>query len=135
MEEHVLFLLLAASSMTDLKYRYIDNQLILFCMISGLGIRLVHGVTDPADLIAGVICPFLLLYPFYAMRLIGAGDVKLLMAAGVFTGLNGLKMSLIPVTVISVILTISMAIKEKKIRDLKIPMAIPISLGILISRL
>ncbi len=135
MEEHVLFLLLVASSMTDLKYRYVDNQLIIFCMTIGLLLRLTNGVTDPIDLIAGVICPFIFFYPFYAMRLIGAGDVKLLMAVGVFTGLNGLKMSLIPVTVIAVILTISMAIREKKIRDLKIPMAIPISLGILISRL
>ncbi len=135
MEEYVLFLLLTASSMTDLKYRYVDNQLIIFCMTAGLLFRMIHGVNDPVDLAAGVICPFLFLYPFYAMRLLGAGDVKLIMAAGVFTGLNGLKMSLIPVTVISVILTIYMAVREKKIRDLKIPMAIPISLGILISRL
>ena len=135
MEEHVLFLLLTASSMTDLKYRYVDNQLIFFCMISGLLFRLLHGVGDPVDLVAGVMCPFLFLYPFYAARLLGAGDVKLIMAAGVFTGLKGLRMSLIPVTVIAVILMLFMAIREKKIRGLKIPMAIPISLGILISRL
>ncbi len=131
MKDHVLLLLLTASSMTDLKARYVDNQLVLFCGFLGIMLRIMDHSFDIADIAGGVIAPFLLLFPFYAMRLIGAGDVKLLMAAGVFTGLSGLKESMIPITVVSAVIAAVMVFRKRRTKEIKIPMAVPISIGIL----
>ncbi|SKB97387.1 Type IV leader peptidase family protein [Lachnospiraceae bacterium] len=134
MENYVLFLLLTASSMTDIRNRYVDNQLLIFCGISGVFLRVMHGIQDPVDIAGGILIPFLILFPFYAVKFIGAGDVKLLMVIGIFIGLSGLKNCLIPVTAVSVCMAVVMLARGQKFRDMRIPMAVPISLGVLLSR-
>jgi prepilin peptidase CpaA len=78
---------LVAAVTTDLLSRSVPNILVVSML--GLGIA-VHAVPlTMAPLLwslGGVLVGFLLLLPFYALGGMGAGDVKLLAAAGSFLG-------------------------------------------------
>jgi prepilin peptidase CpaA len=96
----VLLLLLAIAVVSDWRQRRIPNVLVLVSLFAGL---LFHSVgaqegaagglfsTRPGPLgfwqaLAGAVTAFALFIPFYALRLLGAGDVKLLTGVGAFAG-------------------------------------------------
>lgn len=132
MEGFLLFVFLFTASMTDLRYRRIDNLLNLLFFITGIGLRISEkGTYGAADSLMTAILSFAVLYVFYAARFLGAGDIKFIMALGAFIGSRALIESLVPITVFSAAVLMVFAVKERRIRDLKIPMAIPVSLGVL----
>ena len=127
-----LFLFLIAASVTDLSFRYIDNYQNLFYFILGLSfMTLEKGVGGFADGIYTAVLTFLILYFFFAGRLLGAGDIKFIMALGAFLGHCRMLDCVIPITVSGVAVMIIMFIREGGIKRVKIPMAVPISLGII----
>ncbi len=131
MGKPVLFLFLAAASYTDLKFRYIDNFQNIFYFILGLiFIWLENGVYGLADGVVTAILAFAILFIFYAAGYLGAGDIKFIMGIAAFTGHEKLLDSVIPVTVAAVMVMILKLLKTDSIRNLKIPMAVPISLGV-----
>ncbi len=131
MGKPVLFLFLAAASYTDLKYRYIDNFQNIFYFILGLiFIGLEKGIYGLADGVITAILVFAVSLIFYAARYLGAGDIKFIMGIAVFTGHEEILNSLIPVTMAAVMVMILMIIKSGSIKNQKIPMAVPISLGV-----
>ncbi|MBQ7724693.1 MAG: prepilin peptidase [Lachnospiraceae bacterium] len=131
MGKPVLFLFLAAASYTDLKYRYIDNFQNIFYFILGLiFIGLEKGIYGLADGIITAILVFAVSLIFYAAGYLGAGDIKFIMGIAVFTGHEEILNSLIPVTMAAVMVMILMIIKSGSIKNQKIPMAVPISLGV-----
>ena len=78
--------LLAAAAVTDVKARRIPNRLVVVIAAAGLLYTLLQAPTLGAvgrSLLAGLI-GFALWIPFYALRMIGAGDVKLFAAAGLW---------------------------------------------------
>jgi prepilin peptidase CpaA len=81
---------LAAAAATDLLDRRIPNVLVVLMLICGI---LLHAVSiSPGTLLwslGGVLMGFLMLIPFYVLGGMGAGDVKLLAAAGSFLGPYG----------------------------------------------
>ncbi|MBQ9549906.1 MAG: prepilin peptidase [Lachnospiraceae bacterium] len=130
----VLFLFLVAASLTDLKARYIDNLHIIFGFILGLASALLErGVRGAADGMLTALAVFLLLYAFYAGGYLGAGDIKFIMAAAVYTGHEVMERSLIPITIFSIVLLMYYAVKSGRLRDARIPMALPVSMGIILS--
>ncbi len=131
MGKPVLFLFLAAASYTDLKYRYIDNFQNIFYFILGLiFIGLEKGIYGLADGVITAILVFAVSLIFYAAGYLGAGDIKFIMGIAVFTGHEEILNSLIPVTMAAVMVMILMIIKSGSIKNQKIPMAVPISLGV-----
>ncbi len=131
MGKPVLFLFLAAASYTDLKYRYIDNFQNIFYFILGLiFIGLEKGIYGLADGVITAILVFAVSLIFYAAGYLGAGDIKFIMGIAVFTGHEEILNSLIPVTMAAVMVMILMIIKSGSIKNQKIPMAAPISLGV-----
>ena len=131
MGKPVLFLFLAAASYTDLKYRYIDNFQNIFYLILGLiFIGLEKGIYGLADGVITAILVFAVSLIFYAAGYLGAGDIKFIMGIAVFTGHEEILNSLIPVTMAAVMVMILMIIKSGSIKNQKIPMAVPISLGV-----
>lgn len=131
MGKPVLFLFLAAASYTDLKYRYIDNFQNIFYFILGLiFIGLEKGIYGLADGVITAILVFAVSLIFYAAGYLGAGDIKFIMGIAVFTGHEEILNSLIPVTMAAVMVMILMIIKNGSIKNQKIPMAVPISLGV-----
>ena len=78
--------LLAIAAITDVKARRIPNRLVVVIAAAGLLYTLLQAPTLGAvgrSILAGSL-GFALWIPFYALRMIGAGDVKLFAAAGLW---------------------------------------------------
>ena len=155
MKDFALFLLLTGASISDLRYRKIDNILCLLGAAVGLSYTFMYGKTGALlDSLYASIMVFALLYGFFAIRLIGAGDIKFLMAVASFIGSDGIERSIIPITASAMIIVLCTAV-FRSIYSLKckrdfaaslqsnkffcnssqkfvIPMAIPISIGVLL---
>jgi prepilin peptidase CpaA len=74
---------LGIASMTDVRSRRIPNKLVLSMALLGVAFSVVSlsfSVGAPRALLSGTI-GFALWIPFYALRMLGAGDVKLFAAA------------------------------------------------------
>jgi prepilin peptidase CpaA len=84
-------LLLAGACVSDLRWRRIPNSLVAALAIAGI----VYAVaTRPVDLALGMTLGggavgLALWLPFWAARVLGAGDVKLASAAGMWLGIAG----------------------------------------------
>lgn len=75
-----------AAAVTDCRYRKVRNALVIPVFLAGLIRALAaSGGPGPLDALAGSAIP-LFLFPFFALRMLGAGDIKLLMAMGVWLG-------------------------------------------------
>ena len=87
----VLLALLAAAAWTDLRRQRVPNRLVGIGLIYALAFNALHGslasggVGLPAAL-AGMLLGFGLTLPFYLMRGMAAGDVKLMAMCGAFLG-------------------------------------------------
>ena len=84
----LLVALLAGACASDLRTRRIPNVLVAVTAVAGLVTALVTK-GFPAGLIqagAGLGTGLAIWFPFYALRLLGAGDVKLFAAAATFLG-------------------------------------------------
>lgn len=69
----------------DLRTFKIPNRICLAGIISGFILNLIlHGCNGLRMSLVGIICPVLLLYLFFFLRIIGAGDIKLLAGIGAF---------------------------------------------------
>ncbi|WP_295993868.1 prepilin peptidase [Rugamonas sp.] len=93
----VLCCLLAAAVLTDVRSRRIPNKLVLTGAAAGLALQTALAPGDGlftapfggigiALALAGLGLGLALLLPMYALRAMGAGDVKLLAMIGVFVG-------------------------------------------------
>jgi prepilin peptidase CpaA len=72
---------------TDVRTRRIPNWLTLGACVFGLLLSLlVGGLQGGVSSLAGAALGFLLLIPFYVIRAMGAGDVKLLAGLGALLG-------------------------------------------------
>jgi len=81
--------LLAASlaAAIDVWSRRIPNWLTFGTLLVGIGLNVaLHGFSGLVSALAGIVLGAAMLLPFYAMRAIGAGDVKLLAALGALLG-------------------------------------------------
>lgn len=80
--------LLLAVSVSDVRSRRIPNRLVLWLALLGLIFSTVSlsGVRGLGFGLAGLAVGFAIWFPFYPLRLLGAGDVKLFAAAGAWLG-------------------------------------------------
>jgi prepilin peptidase CpaA len=82
-----LLLVLATAVAYDLRERRIPNYLILAGLAAALAFSIPGGIVDGIGrFLAGVLLGMALFLPFFAARLLGAGDVKLLGVVGGFIG-------------------------------------------------
>ena len=82
-----VFALCLVSAGTDLRARRVPNIWLALHAVFALLLRVGRGEVQPipAALTAAVI-PFLLLFPLFLIRAVGAGDIKLLMVIGLYIG-------------------------------------------------
>lgn len=82
----VLMVFVLAAAMFDIAFRKIPNWLILAGLGLSLGMHLLASDLAMADWGLGLLVGFGAFLPLYVIRVMGAGDVKLVAAAGAFVG-------------------------------------------------
>lgn len=82
----ILFAFCAAVILYDLKQRRVPNWLSLVGVLSGLAVNSLRGIEYLRSSLMGIALGLLLLFPFFALRMVGGGDVKALAAIGAITG-------------------------------------------------
>ena len=96
---HLLLLaLLAAAAVTDLVSFRIPNALTVGGMVAGVIAGTLHAPVawgGFAGALGGLLTGLLVLLPLHLMRLLGAGDVKLVAAVGAFLGVADLLAALL----------------------------------------
>ena len=67
-----------AANLTDYRTLRIPNKLVVYTALAGLALQLLlNGPAGIGQWLAGMLPAFILL-PFFALRMMGAGDIKLL---------------------------------------------------------
>jgi prepilin peptidase CpaA len=94
----VLFTLLVAAAVSDMRHQRIPNWLTM----SGLVFGLLYSAVVPFWLhhgflwaLAGAAVGFGVLFPMWLLRLTGAGDVKLMAMTGALLGLHAIPLALV----------------------------------------
>ena len=87
----VLVVLLTIACVSDLRTRLIPNRLVLVTIAAGFAFALVanSAIGGLSHAGAGLLTGFAVWFPFYLLRMLGAGDVKLYAAAATFLGARG----------------------------------------------
>ena len=81
----VLFSLLFILTLSDIKYNLIPNRMVYIGTLSGLTLSfLFNGIPGIGTALLGLITGFSLLFPFYLVGAMGAGDIKLMAMCGAF---------------------------------------------------
>jgi prepilin peptidase CpaA len=90
-ESVVLAGLLVAACVSDLRTRLIPNRLVLTIIAAGMVLAVVAnpGINGLSHAGAGLLTGFVVWFPFYLLRMLGAGDVKLFAASATFLGARG----------------------------------------------
>ncbi len=132
MKEFVFLLFLTAASFSDIRFHKIDNALNLAGGLAGAIFLLSTG--DVGIMVDGLYTAglvFICLLLLFILRLIGAGDIKFLMAASLFTG-SAVLFSSIPYMLSSaILLTFPRILKQRSFLNITFPAAVPISAGLL----
>ncbi len=85
----LIFVMLTVAVIQDIKKGRISNKYNVLWGACGLLISfLAEGVDGLGRSLIGVIIPFLALVLLFAIHVLGAGDIKLFMALGAFSGMN-----------------------------------------------
>ena len=132
MTEFIFLLFLTAASFSDIRYQRIDNALNLAGALAG-AVILIHtrDIEIISDALLASWLVFIVLVLLFMLRLIGAGDIKFLMAASLFTGRAILFSSLPYMLSAVIIITLPKVIKQKSFLNIYFPAAVPISAGLL----
>lgn len=88
----ICMVFLIAINITDIKEYKIKNKIVLPMIVIGLAIGLIGNTIT--DSIMGMLLP-LVLFPLFALKMLGAGDIKALCAIGAVVGLKASVMTLI----------------------------------------
>ncbi|HOM01727.1 MAG TPA: prepilin peptidase [Acetivibrio sp.] len=79
--------LVLAALISDIRHYKIKNRLTFSFMLIGLATNLIlEGISGLIKSLLGIAVPFLLLFVLYALRMLGAGDIKLFSAIGAVLG-------------------------------------------------
>jgi prepilin peptidase CpaA len=78
--------MLAGAVWSDTRQRRIPNRLVFAGCCAALALSLAPGGIGIGSALGGMAAGFALLLPLHLLRVVGAGDVKLMAAVGAFTG-------------------------------------------------
>ncbi|HTH77092.1 MAG TPA: prepilin peptidase [Trinickia sp.] len=113
----VLALVVIAMSY-DLHARRIPNWLVVIALIAALPIQIVaNGLPNgPIWWVTGALTGGLLLLPGYLLRMLGAGDVKLMAAVGALLGPHGALQAVLVATAVGGALGLFALMRKRKVR-------------------
>lgn len=125
----MLSVLLGAAVWHDIRSRRIPNAIVFFGALAGLALHLVlpagaglfgtpMGSLGVASSLGGLALGLLVLMPMYALRLMGAGDVKLLAMVGAFVGAGAILPLTLMVFAAGGLLALVFAVAQGSLRPL-----------------
>ena len=109
-------LLLAVRS--DLDAHRIPNPLVAWGALAALAVSTTPGGIGLAPALAGFVLGLLALLPLYALRALGAGDVKLMAAVGAFIGPQALPLALLATFIAGGLMTVLVTLHRGTARRL-----------------
>ncbi|MDT8718578.1 prepilin peptidase [Clostridium sp. 19966] len=88
--KYVIIIILASVCLyTDIKYKKVKNKVLLIFALAGLVFNIVfYGIYGLENSLLASLIPFFLLFLLYAIRIMGAGDIKLFSVIGIIGGVN-----------------------------------------------
>lgn len=109
----ILLLFLAAAVITDLRARIIPNVLVLAGALTGLVLAILHpeGIGFVRAL-GGLGLGLVIFLPIYALRAMGAGDVKLMAMTGAFLGYAAIVEAALWVLLMGGVLALAFALRR-----------------------
>jgi prepilin peptidase CpaA len=107
----LLILLLLVAVRCDFRSGRIPNRLTVTAALAGLAFSLAPGGIGLGEAAGGMAIGFAALLPLYAFRAMGAGDVKLMAAAGSFLGTGGVFVAVLCTFALGGLLSIACAWK------------------------
>ncbi len=133
MKSYLFLVTLFICALTDIVTYRIKNLILIF---SATGLLLfdlfISAEGNPVSEITAGGIVFLILFPFYAFGLLGAGDVKLLALTAMYVGLSSMCRITAASAVASLIIAISLsALRHEKITKIKFPFAFALLMGAL----
>ena len=117
----ILIALLAAAAVIDWRTMKIPNWLTVGGMAWGLLYNAAHATSIASGLThsaVGLACGLLLLLPLWVLRVMGAGDVKLMAAVGAMVGLPGVLHAVLWSFIVGGIAAIGFALYRGALRQL-----------------
>jgi len=99
----------------DLKYQRIPNQLIVLGICVGVGLMIFSNEMTLKEAALGFLVGLSLLMPFYVMRMLGAGDVKLMATIGLLVGYPAIMKIVLSTLICGALLSILIAIWHKEL--------------------
>jgi prepilin peptidase CpaA len=117
----VLFCLLVYAAGIDVRSHRIPNRLVL----SGLAFGLIYSVFVPfwghhgfLWALGGAAIGFGVLFPLWMLRMMGAGDVKLMAMVGSLLGIQVIQTALIATLIAGAVFSIGFAVRHGKLRQM-----------------
>ena len=102
----------AIAALTDLKYRKVFNYQLIVMLIVGVMINTFFNESGKLSFY-GFILPFMIHYLPFKLSLVSAGDVKLFMLVGLFSGVQFIVMCMVISYLIGGVVAIAMMIRQK----------------------
>lgn len=85
----ILLTLLSITLYTDIKDNKIKNIHLILPLVLGVLIAVLsNGLVGLKSSVFGIIIPFVALFLFFALKMLGAGDIKLFCTIGAIMGVN-----------------------------------------------
>jgi len=117
----VLFCLLAYAAVIDVRSHRIPNRLVL----AGLAFGLIYSAFVPfwghhgfMWSLGGAAIGFGVFFPLWLLRMMGAGDVKLMAMVGSLLGMQGVQMALLATMVAGGVFALGFALRHGKLREM-----------------
>lgn len=123
------------SAITDLNKTKISNNLLLVGTFAGMLLKCLWKLSPWQEIMLyaiNFILPLVILYPLYLLKQMGAGDIKLLCVTSAYFKFKFAVISLACGVYLSIIPIIIIAVKQGKIKGIRIPLSPFIFAGTLI---
>lgn len=117
--EYIRLIIIAVASgiaaYSDYKIRKIKNKLTISLALLGLLINLITKDIGIGQAILGFFSAFIICLPFYLLKMLRAGDIKLFMAIGAMLGFTGLIDIMAKSILCGAIIALVIGIKQRKL--------------------
>lgn len=111
----MLVLLVGAGAVCDLRTRRIPNLLTVGALALALALRAVLGGGMLVEGVQGAALALAVTFPLFAVRALGGGDVKLLMAAGALLGPAATLVALLLSAVVGWVLALGVVVRRRAV--------------------